>query len=164
MITHTIISFDFEFKRWMQYVIQKTARHRTDSTIPSGCWNWKIDQWLKQLQRFIVIWVLNISHNQQRIWLLGSLTSILSSCNISEFFSVLNDSSMVCFWIKLSVKARSRFSNSSWFNTLRDFVTTCNIPKSNQKTNIQKNKSFIHSHECRTNMYFAAIIEPRTSR
>ena len=42
------------------------------------------------------------------------LTSVLSSCTLREFFSELSASSVVCFWMRLSVSSWSRASSSEW--------------------------------------------------
>ena len=53
-----------------------------------------------------------------------SVTSSLSSCKTKEFFSVLKASINVCFWIRFSVSALMRFSNSSSLVEVRALVAS----------------------------------------
>ena len=73
---------------------------------------------------------------QAEVWWKGSqmklnwplvLTSILSSCMTSEFFSVLRASNIVCFCIRLSVRARSLDSSSICDVLLALFAIICRI-------------------------------------
>lgn len=57
------------------------------------------------------------------------ITSSRSSCSTKEFFSVLKASISVCFWIRFSVNALTRFSNSSSLVEVRAFVASYSINK-----------------------------------
>lgn len=52
-------------------------------------------------------------------------TSNLSSCNTREFFSVLSASISVCFWMRFSVNALTRFPNSSSLVEVSALVASC---------------------------------------
>ena len=56
---------------------------------------------------------------------LGAHTSNLSNCNTKEFFSVLRASIRVCFWMRFSVNALTRFPNSSSLVDASALVASC---------------------------------------
>lgn len=63
--------------------------------------------------------------------LLGPVEAVCTCCSrrsswkTNEFFSVLRLSSMVCFWISVSVSWWSRLSSSDWLLLLKVLLVSC---------------------------------------
>ena len=80
------------------------------------------------------------------------VTSTLSSWRPSELFSVLKASIIACFWMRVSVKEWSLFSNSSWLDAFSVFVVNYMPYQAWLEYSWCQCKSWIYMvHYCNTN-------------
>jgi len=101
------------------YTAWWTEAHCVSTTCPESL---REAEWLELEPVTYWLQVRCPNHNATLIVMITSRRSI---CMMTELFSVLRDSSAVCFSIRLSVNARSLFSSSSWLDAFIDLATSC---------------------------------------